>query len=133
LCLPAPQKQVLRGPTPADYVGPSSLLFQRPARFLGAAAPDVWPGAALVRARPSSHHPPGLRRGHAEPILGSGVRSAMCRVLSYIGPPVLLDDLLYQPDSSLVRQSYDPQQLHMLNLGGFGMMAWDAGSADPDR
>lgn len=57
----------------------------------------------------------------------------MCRVLSYIGPPVLLDDLLYQPDSSLVRQSYDPQQLHMLNLGGFGMLAWDAGSVEPER
>ena len=45
----------------------------------------------------------------------------MCRVLSDLGRPLLLDDLLYQPDNSLVRQSYDPQMLHMLNLAGFGM------------
>ena len=56
----------------------------------------------------------------------------MCRVLSYLGPPVLLDELLYQPDSSLVRQSYAPQHLHMLNLGGFGMLAWDPDSPNPD-
>jgi len=55
----------------------------------------------------------------------------MCRVLAYRGPPVAIEDVLYRPDSSLVRQSYDPQQLRMLNLGGFGMMAWDASSADP--
>ena len=55
----------------------------------------------------------------------------MCRVLAYRGPPVSLDELLYRPDSSLVRQSYDPQQLHMVNLGGFGMMAWDATTPDP--
>lgn len=55
----------------------------------------------------------------------------MCRVLAYSGPPVLLDNLLFKPDSSLVRQAYDPQQLHMLNLGGFGMLAWDTESANP--
>ena len=55
----------------------------------------------------------------------------MCRVLAYLGPPVLLDDLLYRPDSSLVKQSVDPKMLHMLNLGGFGMMAWDPSSHDP--
>ena len=56
----------------------------------------------------------------------------MCRVLSYLGPPVLLDDLLYQPDSSLIRQAYAPQQLQMLNLGGFGMLAWDPDSPSPE-
>jgi glutamine amidotransferase len=55
----------------------------------------------------------------------------MCRVLAYLGPPVLVDDLLYRPDSSLVRQSVDPKLLHMLNLGGFGMMAWDPSSHEP--
>ena len=55
----------------------------------------------------------------------------MCRVLSYLGPPVLLDELLYQPDSSLIRQAYAPQQLQMLNLGGFGMLAWDPESPSP--
>ena len=38
----------------------------------------------------------------------------MCRVLAYLGEPVLLDDLLYKPDSSLVTQSYDPKMLHVL-------------------
>ncbi len=49
----------------------------------------------------------------------------MCRALVYLGEPVLLDHLLYQPDSSLVKQSYMPRMLRMLNLAGFGMMAWD--------
>ena len=52
----------------------------------------------------------------------------MCRALLYLGQPVLLDNLLFQPDSALVRQSYMPKMLHMLNLAGFGMRAWDAGS-----
>lgn len=56
----------------------------------------------------------------------------MCRVLAYIGDPVLLDDLLYKPDNSLVRQCYDPKMMSMLNLAGFGMSAWDASSHDPD-
>jgi glutamine amidotransferase len=52
----------------------------------------------------------------------------MCRALLYLGKPVLLDNLLFQPDSALVRQSYMPKMLHMLNLAGFGMRAWDPGS-----
>lgn len=55
----------------------------------------------------------------------------MCRVLAYLGEPVLVDDLLFQPDSSLVRQSYDPQMLGMLNLAGFGMSVWDQSSHEP--
>ena len=55
----------------------------------------------------------------------------MCRALLYLGKPVLLDDLLFQPDSALVRQSYMPKMLHMLNLAGFGMRAWDPASHDP--
>ena len=57
----------------------------------------------------------------------------MCRALLYLGQPVLLDNLLYQPDSALIRQSYMPKMLHMLNLAGFGLRAWDAGSHDPER
>ena len=57
----------------------------------------------------------------------------MCRALLYLGQPVLLDNLLFQPDSALVRQSYMPKMLHMLNLAGFGMRAWDPASADPER
>ena len=54
----------------------------------------------------------------------------MCRALAYLGQPVLLDNLLYQPDSALVRQSYMPKMLHMLNLAGFGLKAWDESSFD---
>jgi predicted glutamine amidotransferase len=57
----------------------------------------------------------------------------MCRALAYLGQPVLLDHLLFQPDSALVKQSYMPQMLTLLNLAGFGMKAWDRDSRDPDR
>ena len=55
----------------------------------------------------------------------------MCRALLYLGQPVLLDNLLFQPDSALVRQTYMPKMLDMLNLAGFGMRAWDPDSHDP--
>jgi len=57
----------------------------------------------------------------------------MCRALLYLGQPVLLDNLLFQPDSALVRQSYMPKMLNMLNLAGFGLRAWDPGSHAPDK
>lgn len=57
----------------------------------------------------------------------------MCRALLYLGEPVLLDDLLYQPDSALVRQATMPKMLHMLNLAGFGLRAWDSGSQAPHK
>jgi glutamine amidotransferase len=57
----------------------------------------------------------------------------MCRALLYLGQPVLLDDLLFKPESSLVKQTYMPRMLHMLNLAGFGVMAWDKTSYDPDE
>jgi predicted glutamine amidotransferase len=56
----------------------------------------------------------------------------MCRALLYLGQPVLLDHLLFQPDSALVRQSYMPKMLHMLNLAGFGLRAWDRHPPSPD-
>ncbi|MGE5130097.1 MAG: class II glutamine amidotransferase [Sphingomonadaceae bacterium] len=56
----------------------------------------------------------------------------MCRALLYLGRPVVLDNLLFRPDSALVRQSYMPKMLHLLNLAGFGMRAWDHASHDPD-
>jgi glutamine amidotransferase len=58
---------------------------------------------------------------------------AMCRALLYLGKPVLLDYLLFQPDSALIRQSYMPKMLHMLNLAGFGLRAWDPASANPQE
>jgi glutamine amidotransferase len=57
----------------------------------------------------------------------------MCRALLYLGQPVLLDNLLFQPDSALIRQSYMPKMLHMLNLAGFGLRAWDPSSHNPGQ
>jgi len=56
----------------------------------------------------------------------------MCRALLYLGEPVVLDNLLFRPDSALVRQSYMPKMLHLLNLAGFGMRAWDPASREPE-
>jgi glutamine amidotransferase len=59
----------------------------------------------------------------------------MCRLLGYIGEPVSLERVLFDTDSSLVRQSYSPRMMAtFLNLAGFGMAAWDprsAGAEDP--
>ena len=55
----------------------------------------------------------------------------MCRMLAYAGPPVLLDELLVKPDSSLVHQVIEARMLAMLNLAGFGLAAWDDAMADP--
>lgn len=53
----------------------------------------------------------------------------MCRVLSYLGDPILVEDLLYLPDNSFIKQSYHPKYMsHLLNLAGFGLVAWDASS-----
>lgn len=57
----------------------------------------------------------------------------MCRMIAYHGPPVLLDDLIVKPDSSLVHQVIDAKMLAMLNLAGFGLAAWSDHMAEPDR
>src|SRR5712691_6941190 len=57
----------------------------------------------------------------------------MCRALAYLGQPVVLDHLLFQPDSALVRQSTMPRMLNMLNLAGFGLRAWARDSNEPDK
>ena len=48
----------------------------------------------------------------------------MCRVLAYLGRPVVVEELLYRSDSSLIQQVYDPRMLSLLSLAGFGMAAW---------
>jgi glutamine amidotransferase len=54
----------------------------------------------------------------------------MCRLLGYIGEPISLEHVLFETDSSLVRQSYSPRMMAtFLNLAGFGMAAWDPQSA----
>lgn len=57
----------------------------------------------------------------------------MCRVVAYLGAPVRLGALLYDSDSSLTRQAYDPTMLHHMNLAGCGLAAWDHDSRDPER
>lgn len=53
----------------------------------------------------------------------------MCRVLSYLGKPILTEELLYEPDNSFIKQSYNPRHMsHLLNLAGFGLVAWDQNS-----
>ncbi|CEK10081.1 class II glutamine amidotransferase [Legionella hackeliae] len=50
----------------------------------------------------------------------------MCRILSYLGKPILVEELLYKPDNSFIKQSYHPKYMsHLLNLAGFGIAAWD--------
>jgi len=56
----------------------------------------------------------------------------MCRILSYLGDPILIEELLYKPDNSFIKQSYHPKYMsHLLNLAGFGMVAWDTESQNP--
>lgn len=56
----------------------------------------------------------------------------MCRLLSYLGQPIVLDTLLYKPDNSLITQSYNPKLMtHLMNLAGFGFVAWDYASIEP--
>jgi glutamine amidotransferase len=58
----------------------------------------------------------------------------MCRILSYLGKPILLEELLYKPDNSFIKQSYHPKYMsHLLNLAGFGMVSWDKNSYNPTR
>lgn len=54
----------------------------------------------------------------------------MCRMLGYIGAPVLLQDLVVRPDNALLNQTTDAQLLAMLNLAGFGLAAWNDDLAD---
>src|SRR4051812_39922673 len=58
----------------------------------------------------------------------------MCRVVGYLGRPIALTSILYETDSSLVRQAYSPRMMAtFLNLAGFGMAAWDPASVAPDE
>lgn len=56
----------------------------------------------------------------------------MCRVLSYLGLPISVEELLYEPDNSFIKQSYHPKYMsYLLNLAGFGIVAWDNSSSNP--
>ncbi len=46
----------------------------------------------------------------------------MCRLLAYIGTPIIIDKLLYQPKNSLINQSTNARELEEpLNGDGFGI------------
>lgn len=47
----------------------------------------------------------------------------MCRLLGYLGSPVQLDQLLIQPEHSLVVQAYQPKEMEsaLMNADGFGV------------
>ncbi|BAU07825.1 ergothioneine biosynthesis protein EgtC [Fischerella thermalis CCMEE 5330] len=47
----------------------------------------------------------------------------MCRLLAYLGSPVSLEPLLYEPEHSLIVQSYQPREMlsGVVNADGFGM------------
>lgn len=46
----------------------------------------------------------------------------MCRLLAYIGTPIVIDKLLYQPNNSLVNQSVNAREIEEpLNGDGFGI------------
>jgi glutamine amidotransferase len=53
--------------------------------------------------------------------------------MAYLGQGVLVDDLLYGLDGSLIRQAVDAEQMTLLNLGGFGLAAWSPDTPDSDR
>jgi glutamine amidotransferase len=57
----------------------------------------------------------------------------VCRVVGYIGHPIEVRAVLFETDSSLVRQAHLPQMSAGLNLAGFGMIAWDESSPWPDE
>jgi glutamine amidotransferase len=63
----------------------------------------------------------------------AGKEAHICRFAAYLGSPVLIEDLLYEPDAALVRQAVDAELMSLLNLGGFGLAAWDPESPDPRR
>jgi glutamine amidotransferase len=57
----------------------------------------------------------------------------VCRILAYLGEPLLVQSLLFDTDNSLVQQSYSPLMMNtFLNLAGFGMTAWDPTSLHPE-
>jgi len=46
----------------------------------------------------------------------------MCRFVAYIGKPLVIDDILFKPENSLINQSYHAKEAsEPLNGDGFGI------------
>jgi aryl-alcohol dehydrogenase-like predicted oxidoreductase len=73
------------------------------------------------------------RRQPIAPTSRSSLPVVLCAARCSISGNRMLDNLLFRPDSALVRQSMMPRMLNMLNLAGFGLRAWDPSSNDPQR
>ena len=59
-------------------------------------------------------------------IAGAWVDYAMCRFVAYHGPPIRLDELLYEPDHSLIKQStHARERTEPLNGDGWGVGWYD--------
>ena len=56
----------------------------------------------------------------------------MCRLLGYIGTPLMLSKLIAEPDHSLIVQSYQPREMTagLLNADGFGIAWYDRAKAE---
>jgi glutamine amidotransferase len=59
----------------------------------------------------------------------------MCRIAAFVGPPVPLSSLLYDPPHSLERQAYRPRELvhGSVNVDGTGVAWWNDGEPEPLR
>ncbi|GAB3146588.1 ergothioneine biosynthesis protein EgtC [Micromonospora sonneratiae] len=60
----------------------------------------------------------------------------MCRHVAYLGPPVTLSALLYDPPHSLARQSWAPRDMRgggTINADGFGIGWYEPGRPEPVR
>lgn len=57
----------------------------------------------------------------------------MCRILGYLGPQISLDQLISEPEHSLLVQSYQPQEMKsaILNGDGFGFGWYDLEPTTP--
>jgi predicted glutamine amidotransferase len=57
----------------------------------------------------------------------------MCRVFAYLGEPVSLDGPLFSAENSLINQTVSARLMSLLNIGGFGVAAWNSESVEPSR
>ena len=97
------------------------------------------PGTTSGNGTPSTdppHHGAMLAAGALLPTTqtaGAGTTIRRCAGSWPTSGPLPVRSLLFDPDNSLVRQSYSPRMMNtFLNLAGFGMQAWDPDSLRPE-